>query len=139
MSSEAQAKIAGISALTDQFIGADKYIFGSPMWNLSLPPLLKVYIDTAGKSFNYTPQGPVGLLQGKQGIHITARGGDYSSQLASFEFSDNYLKTIMGFIGINMLDSIVAEGMAYAPEKADEIKQVAISLCGPAAKELATA
>lgn len=39
------------------------------MWNLSFPPVLKAYIDAvavAGKTFKYTPEGPVGLLTDKK-------------------------------------------------------------------------
>ncbi|UJF33531.1 NAD(P)H-dependent oxidoreductase [Paenibacillus hexagrammi] len=135
-----QQKVAALDALTNQFVEADSYIFVTPMWNLGLPPLMKAYIDTvivAGKTFKYTAEGPVGLMKGKKGVHINARGGIYSGDLASIEFGDSYLKTIMGFIGVEMVDSIVAEGMAYAPDKAQEIKEAAISLSENAAKALA--
>ncbi|MCI3927084.1 NAD(P)H-dependent oxidoreductase [Paenibacillus sp. TRM 82003] len=140
LTADQQQKVSTLDALTEQFMSADKYIFVSPMWNLGLPPMLKAYIDTvvvAGKTFKYTAQGPVGLLEGKQGIHINARGGSYSGEAAAFEFGDSYLKAIMGFIGVQMLDSIVAEGMAYAPDNAQTIKSTAIRLAESAAKELA--
>jgi FMN-dependent NADH-azoreductase len=112
------------------------------MWNLGMPPLLKAYIDTviiAGKTFKYTAEGPVGLLEGRKGIHIQARGGAYSGELAALEFGDSHLITIMTFIGVQMLDSVIAEGMAYAPDKAEDIKNAAIQLGEAAAKELAFA
>ncbi len=58
-----------INKLTEQFIDADKYIFVSPLWNLSIPPLLKAYIDAVcivDRSFKYTEKGPVGLLKDKR-------------------------------------------------------------------------
>jgi FMN-dependent NADH-azoreductase len=48
-----------------------------------------------------------------------------------------HLKTIMGFIGVDMLDSIIAEGMAYDPTNAEAIKQAAIELSQQAASALA--
>ncbi|MBB6673358.1 FMN-dependent NADH-azoreductase [Cohnella nanjingensis] len=135
-------KIAALNELTAQFVGADKYIFVSPMWNLSLPPMMKAYIDTAvvaGKTYQYTPEGPVGLLGGKKGIHINARGRVYDGDLARLEFGDSYLRTIMRFIGVEMLDSVVVQGTALAPDQAEEIKRQAFRLSEDAAKRLASA
>lgn len=56
-----------------QFVEADKYIFAAPMWNLSIPAILKAYIDyisVTGITFKYTAEGPVGLCQNKKAIHI---------------------------------------------------------------------
>jgi len=115
-----QGKIMGINQLTDQFIGADKYIFASPMWNLSLPPMLKAYVDTfviAGKTFKYTEKGPVGLLENKKAIHIYATGGMYSEGPAKeFEFGNKYLKGILGFVGVYDFNTIWIEGTAMAQE-----------------------
>lgn len=87
-----------------QFAEADKYVIAEPLWNLSIPAILKAYIDyvsVTGITFKYTETGPVGLLQGKKAINITARGGDYSSEpSSSYEMGDRYLRTILGFFGI---------------------------------------
>ena len=142
LSGEAQRKIAALGALTQQFIEADKYIFVTPMWNLGLPPLMKAYIDAVviqGRTYQYTPEGPVGLLQGKKAIHINARGRTYAGELARLEFGDSYLRTIMRFIGVEMLDSVVVEGMLLAPDRAEEIKRAAIRRSEEAARLLASA
>jgi len=64
-----------------QFAEADKYVIAAPMWNLSIPSILKAYIDyivVSGITFKYTEEGAVGLLQGKKAIHIMATGGEYT-------------------------------------------------------------
>lgn len=74
LSTEEQAKVTRLAELSDQFIQADKYVFVTPFWNFSYPPVMKAYIDAvsvAGKSFQYTEQGPVGLLTDKK--HCTFR------------------------------------------------------------------
>lgn len=122
--------IGQINQLCDQFIAADKYIFVTPMWNLGLPPKMKAYIDTffmAGKTFKYTENGPVGLLENKKAVHIQARGGVYSEGPAkAFEFGDSYLRTALTFLGVTSIESIIVEGMAQAPDKAETIKAAAI-------------
>lgn len=79
LSSDEQEKVKRLAELSDQFIAADKYVFVTPFWNFSYPPVMKAYIDAvsvAGKSFRYSEQGqPIGLLTDKKAIHIQARGG----------------------------------------------------------------
>src|SRR5213080_637820 len=45
LSSEEKAKVGRLSELCDQFISADKYVFVTPMWNFSFPPVMKAYMD----------------------------------------------------------------------------------------------
>lgn len=130
LGSEEKAKISQINELTEQFVAADKYVFVTPLWNLSIPPKLKAYIDTicvVGKTFKYTETGPVGLLTNKKAVHIHASGGIYSSGPArEFEFGNRYMVALLSFLGIPDVKSIIVEGMAQAPEKAEEIKAKAI-------------
>ncbi|MGD8192704.1 FMN-dependent NADH-azoreductase [Brevibacillus ginsengisoli] len=143
LSTNEKAKISRINELTDQFVQADQYVFTIPLWNLSIPPRLKAYIDTiciAGKTFKYTAEGPVGLLEGKKAVLIQAAGGVYSQGPGqNMDFSTRYLKTILGFMGIKDVETIWVEGMAAAPEQADSIKSKAISQAQEAAKRFGRA
>jgi FMN-dependent NADH-azoreductase len=52
-----------------QFIEADKFVISEPLWNLSIPAILKAYIDyicVIGITFKYTENGPVGLCENKK-------------------------------------------------------------------------
>jgi FMN-dependent NADH-azoreductase len=131
-------KVARLNELVDQFVAADKYVFVSPMWNFSFPPVLKAYIDSfciAGKTFKYTEQGPVGLLTDKKALHIQASGGVYSEgPAAGFESGHSYLSKIMTFIGVPSFEGIFVEGMAAAPDQAQSIKEKAVEKAKEAAK-----
>lgn len=98
-----------------EFVDADKYIVSAPMWNLSIPAILKAYIDyvsVSGITFKYTARGPVGLCQDKKAIFISSRGGDYSNEITSnFEMGERYIKTIFTFFGITDFKSIAAENL----------------------------
>jgi FMN-dependent NADH-azoreductase len=141
LSDDEKAKVNAINQLTDQFISADKYVFVTPLWNFGVPPKMKAYIDTisiAGKTFKYTEQGPVGLLTDKKAVHIQARGGVYSEGPAKdMEFGDRYLRTVLTFLGVPSIESIIAEGMAQMPDQADEIKRKAIQQAQNVAKDFA--
>ncbi|MDP4189107.1 MAG: FMN-dependent NADH-azoreductase [Bacteroidota bacterium] len=96
-----------------QFVEADKYVIAEPLWNLSIPAILKAYIDyitVTGITFKYTPKGPVGLCQGKKAVNITSRGGAYLEGPGSaFEMGDRYLRTLFAFFGIREFTTIAAE------------------------------
>lgn len=131
LSAEEQAKVGRLGELSDQFISADKYVFVTPFWNFSFPPVMKAYIDSvcvAGKSFKYTEQGPVGLLTDKKALHIQARGGVYSEgPAAEMEMGHRYLNVIMNFFGVPSFEGLFIEGHAAMPDKAQEIKQNGIA------------
>jgi FMN-dependent NADH-azoreductase len=137
LSAGEQKKVNRLNELSDQFIGADKYVFVTPFWNFSFPPVMKAYIDSvavAGKSFKYTENGPVGLLTNKKAMHIQARGGIYSEgPAAGMEMGHRYLSLIMQFFGVPSFEGVFVEGHAAMPDKAKEIKENAIARAKDAA------
>ncbi|MGX4583072.1 NAD(P)H-dependent oxidoreductase [Paenibacillus chitinolyticus] len=125
-------KLGRLGELVDQFVAADKYIFVTPIWNYSYPPVMKSYIDSiciAGKTFKYLPDiGRVGLLNDKKALHIQASGSflSPSSGDADLEMGHRHLKVIMEFLGVPSIEGIFVEGMAAAPEQEPAIKEKAI-------------
>ena len=70
--------------LVDEFLAADRYVFGVPMYNFSIPSTFKAYIDQivrGGRTFAVTENGFQGLVDSsKKVLVITARGGSFSSR-----------------------------------------------------------
>lgn len=98
------------------FKSCDKYIFAAPMWNLSIPAILKAYFDYitfAGITFKYTPTGPAPLLKDKprKAIYLVARGGGPYGEppAADIEMGERYLRTILNFNGISDVETIAWE------------------------------
>ena len=55
-----QQKVATMNTNLETFMNADRYVFVTPMWNFSYPPVVKAYLDNvaiAGKTFKYTENG----------------------------------------------------------------------------------
>ncbi|WP_028547801.1 NAD(P)H-dependent oxidoreductase [Paenibacillus sp. UNC451MF] len=127
-----KAKVSRLSELVDQFAAADKYVFVTPIWNFSYPPVMKAYIDSvcvAGKTFRYLPDiGPVGLLGDKKAVHIQASGSVLSSgsPYANSEMGHRHLGAIMKFLGILSFEGIFVEGIAATPDQAPAIKENAV-------------
>ncbi len=139
LSSEEKTKVSRLAELSDQFVGGDKYVFVTPMWNFSFPPVMKAYIDAvavAGKTFKYTDQGSVGLLTDKKALHIQARGGIYSEgPAADLEMGHRYLNAVVKqFFGVPTFEGLFIEGHAAMPDKAQEIREDGIARAKDLAK-----
>lgn len=129
-----KSKVARLEAIVDQYVEADKYVYVSPMWNFSIPPVLKAYTDATsvpGKTFKYTKNGPVGLLSGKKALHIQA--GYSEGPLAPVEMGYSYLNKVLQFYGIQSIEAIFVEGTASA-KQAPAIKAQAIAHAKEVAK-----
>lgn len=113
-----------------QFLEADKFVIAAPFWNLSIPAILKAYIDyitVTGITFKYTEAGAVGLCIGKKALHITSRGGDYHIEpYSAYEMGDRYLRTIFGFLGITDFETVAANGTDIIGNDVDAIINEAI-------------
>lgn len=107
--------------LTEELLNAHILVIGAPMWNLNIPSALKAWIDhivRAGKTFHYTANGAQGLLKGdKKVIIVSSRGGVYTQGPAqAYDYQETYLKTIFGFLGLNDVSFIRAEGVSMGDE-----------------------
>ncbi|MFL6726663.1 MAG: FMN-dependent NADH-azoreductase [Sphingomicrobium sp.] len=107
------------SSVLDEFLAADTIVIGAPMYNFTLPTQLKAWIDRiviAGRTFQYTADGPEGLAKGKRVVIALARGGIYSQgPAAALEHLETYLSGVFNFIGIEP-EFVVAEGLNLSPE-----------------------
>ncbi|MDZ8024196.1 MAG: FMN-dependent NADH-azoreductase [Nostoc sp. SerVER01] len=114
---ELTAAIRISDELIDEFLAADRYVFGVPMYNLNIPSTFKAYIDQivrVNKTFAIDAQGGYkGLVEGKKAVIITARGGDFSttSPFAAYDFQEPYLRAILGFIGLTDIQFINANSL----------------------------
>ena len=109
------------TSVIDEFFAADTIVIGAPMYNFTLPTQLKAWIDRiviAGKTFQYTANGPEGLAKGKRVIIALARGGFYdaNSPAAALEHLETYLRGVFNFIGIEP-EFVAADGLAISPEQ----------------------
>jgi FMN-dependent NADH-azoreductase len=111
--------------LIDEVFAADTIVIAVPMHNFGVPSTLKAWIDhisRAGRTFSYGANGPQGLLKGKHAILVLASGGVYSNgQMKAFDFTEPYLRAVLGFLGITDVDVVRVEGVAMSaigPEKA---------------------
>jgi len=119
-SAEAAATIALSDTLVDELLAADVLVLAAPMYNFSVPSTLKAWIDhiaRAGRTFQYTATGPVGLATGKKAYIFTASGGVYSEgPAAAYDHLSTYLRAALGFLGITDITFVQAEGVAMGED-----------------------
>ena len=103
--------LAGSDALVDELKSADVLVIGAPIYNFSIPAVLKAWIDMitrARVTFRYTENGPEGLLAGKKAYVIVPSGGVPVG--SPVDFATPYLKQALGFVGITEVEFIGAKG-----------------------------
>lgn len=85
-------------------------VIGTPMYNFSVPAVLKAWIDLVcrvGESFRYTDNGPEGLLNIDKAYLVVATGG--APVNSAMDFVVPYLKQVMAFIGVKEVEVIAAD------------------------------
>jgi FMN-dependent NADH-azoreductase len=135
-------KISKMRALADRFIDADYYVFVTPLWNLGSPAILKAFLDNlfiTDKTFTNTESGPKGLLTNRKALHIQTRGGIYTTgPMAELENGDRFLTNALRFLGMEVMEPVIAEGMDHFPKQAAEIMEKAKAKAVVAAQAMAS-
>jgi FMN-dependent NADH-azoreductase len=132
--------------ISDSYIAelkeADIIVLSSPMYNWSIPAVLKAYIDQIVR-INETwkinrdhPDHPyIGLLENKTVVLLLSRGGtQYEKDEANeyMNFQSTYLKTIFKVIGISNIHMITVNGESMDQEKL----KITLELSHKAVKDL---
>jgi FMN-dependent NADH-azoreductase len=108
-SPESAAAIKISNDLVAELQAADRIIIGTPMYNFTIPAVLKAYIDHVVR-VGVTVVDNVGQLTGKKATVILASGGDFSpgSPIQGYDYASSYLRQVLGFLGITDLDIVLA-------------------------------
>ncbi len=117
---EQQAVADQADTLIEELQAADLLVLGVPMYNFSVPTQLKAWLDhvaRAGTTFRYTENGPEGLLKGRRAVIFTSRGGVH--QGSETDTMTSFLRTILGFIGIEDVKIVYAEGLNMGDAQRD--------------------
>ncbi len=109
---------------------ADIIVIGVPLYNFGIPAVLKGWIDQiarAGKTFSYADGSPKGLVNNKKVYLSIASGAIFSEgPYKSYDFSESYLRTVFGFLGMTDVTTFRVEGTSI-PDFAENALPKALS------------
>lgn len=99
--------LAESERLIEELLNADHLLMGVPMYNFSVPSTLKAYLDNViriNRTFTFDREAYTfqGLATGKKALIITPSAGNFveGTAMGSMNFCDPYLRSVLGFIGI---------------------------------------
>jgi FMN-dependent NADH-azoreductase len=107
--------------LVAELKAVDHIVIGTPMYNFSVPAVLKAYIDhvvRVGVTFTMQYEG---LVTGKKATVILTSGSNFApgTKYESYNVASSYLRQILGFIGITDVTVILA-GQALAVDMGEK-------------------
>jgi FMN-dependent NADH-azoreductase len=145
LASPASLAAAGPSSdavlLSEQLIqeveGSDVIVIGTPMHNLTIPSVLKAWIDRVlrvGRTIKSTPAGKVGMLRDRPVFIGIASGGVFSGDRANQpDFLTPYLSAALGSIGLNTVHYLPLQSTAFMDEaRTTEVRRSLIATIEPA-------
>lgn len=118
---EQAARVALDDALIAEVQAADVLVIGVPMYNFTISSQLKNWVDAIARAkvtFQYTENGPEGLLKGKTVYVALTRGGFYRDTEGDTQVP--YLKMVLGFLGMTDVRFVYAEGLGMGPEAVEK-------------------
>ena len=123
-STEHAAAIKISNDLIAELKAATHIVIGTPMYNFSIPALLKAYVDQIVRFDATVSTTYEGLLTGKRATLIISTGGDFSSGAAfeSYNQATGYIRLILGFIGITDINIVLA-GQTLSVDKGETTMQ----------------
>ena len=115
--------------LVDELLAADELVLVAPVYNFGIPAAMKAWIDQvvrAGRTFRFTSEGVVGLVDLARAWVVTASG---STPVGSaYDFNTTYLRAVLGFIGVRQVEVIAADMLQIDGEAAIARAHAAIDL-----------
>jgi len=119
------APVEGSLDLSEQLIReverADAIVIGTPMHNLTVPSVLKAWIDQvlrAGRTFRSTPAGKTGMIPDRPVLVAIASGGTFTGERPGQpDFLRPYLKEVLGSIGLKSIQFLAVQATAFLDEE----------------------
>jgi FMN-dependent NADH-azoreductase len=104
-------------ALIQEVEAADVIVIGTPMHNLTVPSVLKAWIDQilrAGRTFKSTPAGKAGMIRDRPVFIGIASGGVFTGDRANQpDFLTPYLSAVLGSMGLKSLQFLHVQATAF--------------------------
>lgn len=126
--------------LINEIVGVDEILISTPLWNWTIPSVLKAYIDQIVVTGVLDNSGNSGL-SGKKVTFVVAQGGSYKegTPKAGWDYATGYLELVAKALGATDVKTILIEftlaGVAPGMDFLINAKEKSIEAAFMAAKE----
>ena len=110
--------------LGNQFREADGIVIAAPFWDLSVPAMLKVYIENIsadGITFSTSEEGLTGICKFQWMLFLTTRGGIWEG--SDMEMGSPYMEALSRFFGNGKYYCAAADGTDIVGLDLEEIME----------------
>jgi len=115
-SQEDQARFEPVLSAAETLNLMDVVLVATPMWNFTIPYVLKQYIDTVVQpGINFNDQDDPSLTEnpGRVLVVISSAGAEYPPKAQTQDFLNPYLKQIFALMGFTEFFPVFIQGTAY--------------------------
>ena len=116
-----QVEVAAVAdAVVAEVHAADVIVVGVPIYNFGVPASLKAWMDLvarAGSTFQYTENGPQGMVTGTRAFVTVASGG--VGLKSEVDHATPHIETFLRFLGIDEIEIVDSTGLLFDPSRAD--------------------
>lgn len=100
--------------MTKQIKSTDVVVLAFPLYNFSMPGIVKVYFDAIlqkGETWDMKDGGYIGLMKDKKALVVMTSGGIYEGPMASWEHGISLAKLEFGFMGFSEIEAVHIGGV----------------------------
>jgi FMN-dependent NADH-azoreductase len=134
---EMHTALALSDELVEELLASDVLLVGVPMYNFGIPASLKAWIDQVirvGRTFSFEREDVhepyKGLTHGKRAFAIVATGDtgyEPGGPMARLNHVEPYLRTALGFIGIEEIDFVYVGNDEFGGEQLAQSMNAAVA------------
>ncbi|SAL06653.1 NAD(P)H dehydrogenase (quinone) [Caballeronia arationis] len=121
-----EGSVSTSEELIEELESSDIVVIATPMHNLSVPSVLKAWIDhvvRARRTFEVTRDGKIGTLRDRPVFVAVSSGGRFSGKHARQpDFLTPYLRLILGTIGLHDVTFFSVEGTGAGRDAVTEAR-----------------
>ena len=112
--------------LVDELLAADTIVISTPIYNFGPPAAAKAWFDLvarAGRTFDYEPTGPKGLIKGNKKVYLIVTSGGVPID-SPVDFCTPWFKQALNFLGISDIEIIDSSQLNINDDNLKKAKEI---------------
>lgn len=126
LNDDEKKSLAKMDMMAAQIKNADIVVLAYPMYNFSLPAIVKAWFDSIllkGETWDLGDKGYSGLLKGKKALTLMASGGIYDGDSKSWDHATPLTELLFKFMGFEEIKNVKVAGINMTPDKVEDLEK----------------